>query len=415
MADPVSLPVPTAVATALADAWQEHWGRLVAALTARYRRVDLVEDVAAEAYARAAERWPIDGLPDNPAGWLVTTARRRMIDVLRAEAVAARRHPLLLVEAAAEEPADGIGDDRLRLILLCCHPALAPPAQIALALRFVLGVPTEDLARLFLIPHPTMSARLTRAKRKLATAGIPLRLPGPTELEPRLEMAVRAVYLGFTAGYVAGSGPDLLRVDLAGEAIRLGRALDQVATRPVVTALLALLLLQHSRRDARVRDGRLVVLAEQDRRRWHRAEIEEGLSRFATLAPTDGLTEELRLQAMIAAEHVTASTAAQTDWRSIAAAYARLEQLTGSPVVRLNRAVAVAQADGPRAGLALLDGLAERLGHHHRLPAVQADLLARAGDLTGAREAYATAMARAANEVELRHLAERLAGLPELW
>lgn len=292
MAAAVSLPGPSVVEVvvevALAAAWQEHWGRLIAMLTARYRRVDLVEDVVAEAYVRAAERWPTEGVPDNPAGWLVTTARRRMIDVLRAEAVAGRKRPLLLVEPTAEEPADGIGDDRLRLILWCCHPARAPSVQTALALRFVLGVSTKDLARLFLIAHPTMSARLTRAKRKLATAGIPLRLPSPAELEPRLEMAVRAVYLGFTAGYVAGSGPDLLRADLAGEAIRLGRALDEVAGRPVVSALLALLLLQHSRRDARVRDGRLVVLAEQDRRRWHRPEIEEGLALLATLTPVDG-------------------------------------------------------------------------------------------------------------------------------
>ncbi len=409
---------PTAgVEHALDAAWREHWGRLLAVLIGRFRRVELAEEALAEAYARAAERWRVDGVPDNPPAWLLTTARRRALDLLRAEAVAGRRFPLVAVDPVNQddhEPGDDdqVADDRLRLILLCCHPALPQSAQIALALRLVLGVDTEEIARLFLVSHPTMSARLTRAKRKIARAGLPLRLPGPDRLPERIDAAVRAAYLGFTAGYAPGSGTDLLRVDLAGETIRLTRVLAVLAPGPpVITALLALMVLQHARRDARVHDGRLVVLAEQDRTRWHRTEIAEGRSLLGSVPDSTGLTEELRLQGLIAAEHAIAVRAEDTDWTSIAGLYARLEELTGSPVVRLNRAVAVAEARGPRAGLALLDGLAELLPHSHRLPAVEADLLHRAGDVPAARQAYELAIARAGNEVERRHLRDRLAVL----
>lgn len=404
------------VEIALEHAWRGHWGRLLAVLISRFRRVDLAEDALAEAYARAAARWPAEGVPDNPPAWLLTAARRRALDLLRAEAVAGRRHPMLVVDPAdahddRDDELDRVGDDRLRLILLCCHPALGQPAQAALALRLVLGVATEEIARLFGVSHSTMSARLTRAKRKIAQAGLPLRLPSSDRLPDRIDTVVRATYLGFTAGYAPGTGADLFRVDLAGEAIRLTRVLAVLAPRPVVTAGLALMLLQHARRDARVHDGRLIVLGEQDRTRWHRSEIDEGLALLGSVPETTGLTEELRLQGRIAAEHVTADRAADTDWALIAIHYARLEQLTGSPVVRMNRAVAVAEARGPRAGLALLDGLADRLPLSHRLPAIEADLLRRAGDLTAARQAYALAIARTQNEVERAHLGARLAAI----
>lgn len=405
------------VERALDAAWREHWGRLLAVLIGRFRRVELAEEALAEAYARAAERWCVDGVPDNPPAWLLTVAGRRALDLLRGEAVAGRRFPLLVVDPVEQgepepDPDDRVPDDRLRLILLCCHPALAQPAQIALALRLVLGVDTDEIARLFLVSHPTMSARLTRAKRKIARAGLPLRLPGPDRLAERLDAAVRAAYLGFTAGYAPGSGPDLLRVDLAGETIRLTRVLAVLAPdRPVITALLALMVLQHARRDARVRDGRLVVLADQDRAHWHRTELAEGLSLWGAVPRSTGLAEELRLQGWIAAEHARAARAQDTDWTSIAALYARLEELTGSPVVRLNRAVAVAEARGPRAGLALLDGLDGLLPHSHRLPAVEADLLHRAGEVSAARQAYGLAITRAGNEIERQHLRDRLAEL----
>lgn len=391
------------------------WGRLLALLVARTRRLDLAEDALAESFARAAQRWPHDGVPANPAGWLYTTAHRQLVGRLRAEAVAGRRSPLLAVRpgwAAPEERLDELPDERLQLILLCCHPALPAPSRSALALRLVVGTPTDQIARLFLVPVPTMAARLTRAKQKIALAGIPLSRPVGQELQSRLDEVCRTVYLAFTAGYAPGEGPDLLRVDLAGEAVVLATVLHRlVPDAASVRATLALLLLQHARRDARLRDGRLVVLAEQDRARWHADELRAGLALLAGCEPTDGYAEELRLQAAIAAEHARAATAEATDWSAIAALYATLEARTASPIVRLNRAVAVAEAEGPRAGLALLDGLDERLDGHHRLDAVRAELARRAGDLAAARASYRRAVERCGNEVERAHLRARLAGL----
>lgn len=405
------------VGAALDAAWREHWGQLLAVLATRLRRLDLAEEALADAFAGASRRWPVDGVPANPAGWLHTTAYRRALDLLRAEAVAGRVRPLLVVAARGElddrqrDDADEVvADDRLRLVLLCCHPALDQQAQAALALRLVMGLPTTEIARLFLVADATMAARLTRAKRKIAQAGIPFALPDEERLPARLDAAARTVYLAFTAGYTPGSGPDLLRVDAAGEALRLGRVVDGLLPgRPVVRALLALMLLQHSRRDARQRDGRLVLLPDQDRTAWHHGEIDEALRLLAGLPPTTGYAEELRLQAAIAACHATAPTAADTDWPVVAATYRTLEELTGSPVVRLNRAVAVAEASGPAAGLALLDGLAERLPRYHRLPAITAELLVRNADMAGARDAYREAIARCGNDVERAHLRHRLA------
>ncbi len=407
---------PTWVEQAVARTFRSEWGRLLSLLVARTRRLDLAEDSLGEAFARAAERWPVDGVPANPAGWLYTTAHRQVLGRLRAEAVAGRKAPLLAVRpgwSPPDETADGLGDDRLELILLCCHPALPVESRSALALRLVIGTQTEQIARLFLVQPATMAARLTRAKRKIVVAGIPLGVPLADELRSRLDEVCRTIYLAFTAGYAPGIGTELSRVDLAGDAVRLAAVLQhQVPDAPQAGALLALLLLQHSRRDARMRGGRLVTLAEQDRSLWHREEIDAAIALIAELRPGAGYAEDLRLQALIAAEHARASIAEATDWPTIASHYATLEARTGSPIVRLNRAVAVAEAAGPHSGLALLAGLDELLPRNHRLAAIRAELAERAGDINLARAAYRTAIELCANDVERAHLHERLDALP---
>lgn len=404
---------PISADDALAALQRDEWGRLLSLLVARTRRLDLVEDALAEAFARAAERWPDRGVPESPMGWLYTTAHRLVIGRLRSEAVAGRKAPLLAVRAdwsPPTEPGDDLPDERLHLILLCCHPALAPESRSALALRLVIGTPTDEIARLFLVPTPTMAARITRGKRKIVAAGIPLGAPVADELVARLDEVCRTIYLAFTAGYTPGTGPDLLRADLAGEAVHLAAVLAHVCPDAAqVRALRALLLLQHSRRDARVADGRLVTLGEQDRSLWHRDEIATGLAVLDTVDATDGYAEQLRLEARIAAEHCRAASPDDTDWSAIAARYGRLEELTGSPIVGLNRAVAVAEADGARAGLAVLAGLDESLRGHHRYAAVCGELAARAGDTALAVASYEAAIERCENEVELEHLRRRLA------
>lgn len=383
---------------------------------ARTRRLDLAEDALSEAFARAAERWPTDGVPTNPAAWLYTTAHRQIVGRQRAEATAGRKAPLLAVRpgwAPPGRPEDELADDRLHLVLLCCHPALPRESRPALALRLVIGVPTEQIARLFLVPTATMAARLTRAKKKIIAAGIPLGAPVAHELRSRLDEVCRTIYLAFTAGYAPGTGPDLLRADLAGDAVHLADVLHQVApNEPQVRALLALLVLQHSRRDARQRVGQLITLADQDRARWHHDEIRVGLELVATLVPGDGYAEHLRLQALIAAEHASAPTAADTNWPAIADHYAALDVLTGSPIVRLNRAVAVAEAQGPRAGLALLAGLDEALRSHHRFASVCGELAQRAGNMNLAVASYRAALELCANDAERAYIRSRLAGLP---
>ena len=266
---------------ALDAAYRQHWGRLLALLVGQYRRLDLAEDALSDAYEAAARRWPMDGVPTNPPAWLLTAARRRAIDRLRAQAVAVRKELLLVVDAEHEAAAarvmadvgDVVEDDLLRLVLLCAHPTLTPEAASALSLRLVVGVPTRDLARLFLVPEPTMAARLTRARKRLA--GTDFGIPSPADLPDRLEVVGQVAYLAFTTGYAPGSGRDLLRADVAGEAVRLARVVhDLLPEQPLPTALLALMLLQHSRRDARVgADGRLVLLPDQDRERWRSDEI----------------------------------------------------------------------------------------------------------------------------------------------
>lgn len=412
----------TEASAAVEQVWRQDWGRLLGMLVGKFRDVDLAEDALADAFEAATRTWPVDGVPGNPAAWLLTTARRRALDKIRGSDTARRKLPLLVVDHLRQEErdevsdVDGIDDDELKLLFLACHPALAPESQAALALRLVLGVSTAEIARLFLVAEATMAARITRAKKKIATAGVPFVIPDGAALGGRVDVAVQAIYLCFTAGYAPGFGDDVVRADLAGEAIRLARVLGALLERrgePAagVVALLALMVLQHSRRDARVRDGSLVLLADQDRGLWRHEEIAEGLALLATVSRASGRAEELRLQAVIAARHATAVHPDGTDWPAIAADYLQLERLTGSPVVRLNRAVAVAEADGPRAGLALLDGLDELLPLSHRLPSVRGELLARAGEVAAARAALALAIERCGNEVEVAYLRAKLASL----
>ncbi|MFL6177681.1 MAG: RNA polymerase sigma factor, partial [Ornithinibacter sp.] len=331
----------------LAAVVREEWGRLVALLLAQFRRLDLVEDALGDAVESAARRWPSDGAPDNPPAWLLTAARRRVLDRLRAEAMVLRKEPLMVVEASRPtsggavmaDPGGLVEDDRLRLVLMCCHPALAPEVASALALRLVVGVPTADIARLFLVPEPTMAARLTRGKRKIVTAGIPFAVPDVADLPARLDTVAQTAYLAFTAGYAPGSGPDLVRAELAGEAVRLVRVtLAHCPDEPVLRALLALLLLQHSRRDARVDDGRLVLLADQDRTRWRHDEIAEAtrlLARPQLAGPLTPLAASYVLQARIASEHATAPSAEETRWDRVVGLYDVLLQVAPTPSARL--------------------------------------------------------------------------------
>jgi len=392
---------------------RDEWGRLLALLVAWCRRLDLAEDGLADAFEAAARTWPADGTPANPPAWLLTAARRRITDRLRAEAVAARKRPLLEVEAAVRADAqrvladagEEIVDERLRLVLLCAHPRLSREAAAALTLRLVLGVPTEDVARLFLVPTPTMAARLTRARRKLA--GERFTVPVGDELSERVGVVADVAYLAFTSGYAPGSGADVLRADVAAEAIRLVRVLRSLllpGSWPELDALLALMLLQHARRDARVVDGRLVLLPEQDRTRWHHTEALEALDLLRPLV--DAPPAPYLLQGLIAAEHAIAPRPEATAWDRIVARYDELLTLGDSPVVRLNRAVAVAERDGPAAGLAALDGVALR---GHRLPAVRAELLSRLGRRDAALRAYDAALALCGNEAESAHLRARRA------
>lgn len=408
---------------AVAQVVREEWGRLIAQLLARFRRLDLVEDALGDAVESATRTWREHGVPESPGAWLLTAASRRMLDRLRAEAVHQRRAPLLLTEAERNhsgratmiDPGGLVEDDTLRLVLLCTHPALAPEAAAALSLRLVLGVSTHDIARLFLLPEPTMAARITRAKKKIVGAGIPFTVPGQEVLTERLETVAQTAYLAFTAGYAPGSGSDLLRADLAGEAIRLGRVTLALRPTAALRALLALMLLQHSRRDARVGpDGELVLLPDQDRMRWHRMEIEEGLALLRSVDPRDPVppqTAAFVLQARIAAEHATAPTSAETRWARILALYDALLTVMPSPAAELARAVAVAETAGPEAGLRALERLEG--GGSHRPSAVRAELLHRAGRVAEAREAYLEALRRCRNAPEIAHLETRLATLED--
>ncbi|MDT4994019.1 MAG: hypothetical protein QOH97_3911 [Actinoplanes sp.] len=394
---------------AVEQAHREHWVRLLALLVTRLRRFDLAEDSLQDAFLAAARTWPEQGVPANPGGWLMTAARRRALDRLRREDTELRHLPLLITDATPAGDADGWadGDERLRMLFACCHPALPPDARAAMMLRFVGGLTTAEIARLFLVGEATMAARLTRAKAKMARAGIPLRRPAPEELPDRLGVVLKVVYLLFTEGYRATAGAELTRARPAAEAIRLGRLLAELLPgEPDTIALLALMVLQHARRDARVDEqGRLVRLADQDRTRWHHDEIAVGRRLVESLGVPGG---DYHLQALIAAEHCRRD---ETDWPRVAALYTELERRTGSPVVRLNRAVAVAEAGAPEAALSLLDGLEVALPGNHFVPATRAELLLRSGRRAAAAEAFDEALRLVRTDVERDHLARRRAEL----
>jgi RNA polymerase sigma-70 factor, ECF subfamily len=373
--------------------------------------------VASDAVAAALERWPIDGVPGRPGAWLLTTARRKAVDRLRRDKAYAARIALLQAEAdrsaPVAEPADDddVPDERLRLFFTCCHPALPLDAQVALTLRCLGGLSTPEVARAFLVPAATMAQRIVRAKRKIKGARIPFRVPRADELPARLPGVLRVIYAIFTEGYAASAGPELVRGDLADEAIRLVRILHRLLPRErEVAGLLALMLLVDARRDARTGpDGQLVLLDEQDRSRWNRAFIEEG-RRLVVTALRGGRPGPYALQAAIAAVHDEAADVATTDWPQVVALYDVLADVAPSPVVALNRAVAVAMRDGPAAGLELLDALAtdERLRGYHLLPAARADLLRRLGRVAEAAAAYEEALALVGNGPERAYLSRRL-------
>jgi RNA polymerase sigma-70 factor (ECF subfamily) len=392
--------------------FREEYGRAVAVLVRAFRDIGMAEEAVQDAFATALERWPVTGVPPSPAGWIITTARNRAIDRVRREASRADRHAQAALVHLTETPEDenAVEDDRLRLIFTCCHPALATPAQVALTLRLLGGLTTTEIARAFLVPEPTMAQRLVRAKAKIRDAAIPYRVPAEEDLPSRIGAVLAIVYLIFNEGYTASSGDRLSREDLCAEAIRLGRLLVALLPKePEVAGLLALMLLVQSRRDARTgAAGELVPLPEQDRARWSRTMIAEGqrLVRACLRANRPG---PYQIQAAINAVHADAASAADTDWPQILQLYDHLSALTPTPIVALNRAVAVAEVDGPEAALAIIERL--DLDSYHLLHAIRADFLGRLGRRREARAAYDAALARTANAAERAFLSGKRAAL----
>jgi RNA polymerase sigma-70 factor (ECF subfamily) len=400
---------------AVAEAFRSDWGRVVAYLIRVTGNWDLAEECAQDAFERALERWPRDGIPASPVAWLLTTARNRALDrPRRAKVGDAKLRELVTMTqrtTGKDEDPSGIEDDRLRLMFTCCHPALPVEAQVALALRTLAGLTTPEIARAFLVPHETMAKRLTRAKKKIVEARIPYRVPAAHRLQERLRAVLAVIYALFNEGYGASAGDELIRKELCAEAIRLGRLLvELMPDEPEALGLLSLMLLQDSRRAARLDSaGDVVTLDDQDRGLWDVERIEEAC-RVLDRAVRLRRPGPYQLQAAIAACHAQAPTAAETDWREIAVLYERLSEIAPTPVVLLNRAVAVAMADGPEAGLALVDEL-ERTGAlpaYYLLPATRADLLRRLGRADEAAAAYRRALELVATDAERRFLSRRL-------
>jgi len=406
------------VAAAVADAHRREWAFVLATTVRVTRDLDLAQECVQDAYAQALTHWTKHGVPARPAAWLTTASRNRALDLLRRQSTLHRALPLLIDDEPAQDAAhaaitalEEIPDDRLRLICTCCHPALSPEAQVALTLRLVCGLTTAEVAHAFLVAEPTMAARITRAKKKIATARIPYRVPGPRELPERIDAVLAVVHLLFTTGHTAPSGEDLIRRDLTERATDLARMLHTLLPEnPDVTGLLALILLTDARREARLAaDGAMLRLAEQDRNRWNHEQIREGIGLVRTaLSRTPG---RYALQAAIAAVHAEASSYDETDWHEIAGLYDVLIKVWPSPVVALNRAVAIGMAEGPATGLAALEELAAepQLAGYGYLAAARAHFLNELGRIPEARTAYEEAILLTENATERAFLATRLA------
>ena len=386
---------------------REHYGRILASLIRVVRDFALAEDALQDAFAAALAQWPAKGAPPNPAAWLMTTARHKAIDRIRHRSMAETKHQEMIALTTPDGNAPAPADS-LRLIFTCCHPALSPEAQIALTLHTVCGFTTEEIARAFLVPVPTLAQRLVRAKTKIKLAGIPYEIPDDAQLPERLSSALHTIYLVFNEGYSASGGDALIRADLCNEAIRLARQLiELLPDESEPRGLLALMLLTDSRRHARAdTHGALILLEDQDRTRWDREKIDEGVALVGRALRT-GRAGFYGVQAAIAAVHAAAASARETDWPQIAALYALLVRIRPSPLIELNRAVAVAMAEGCEKGLALLDRL--QLPGYHLLPAARADLLRRLDRFAEAATAYREALSLVGNEAERRFLEQRLA------